>query len=169
MKRTVIVIGAAVLLIVVIRVGATQFGTAAIRSNQSTDLDAYWTAVSQTIADGDFDGYAATYHPDAILVNESQQTSYPISQALAGWKQGFDDTKAGKMTASVEFRFTRTLRDATTAHQTGIFHYSSTPTGGEINEYYVHLEALLVNQDGWKMMMEYQRQPATLEEWAAAE
>ena len=146
----------------------SPFAFAQVHPSPATDLDDYWADVSKTIAAGDFDGYAATYHPDAVLVNGSQNKSYPISTALAGWKQGFDDTKAGKMTARVEFRFTRTMRDETTAHQTGIFHYSSTPVGGEMSEYFVHFEALLVYRDGWKLMMEYQQHNATPKEWAAA-
>jgi hypothetical protein len=32
----------------------------------------------------------------------------------------------------------------------------------------VHFEALLLKMDRWLMLMEYQRQPATDEEWEAA-
>lgn len=133
------------------------------------ELDAYWAEVARTVVEGDFDGYAAAYHPDAVLVSEASSSSFPIAQALAGWKQGFDDTMAGRSAAGVEFRFTRRLNDATTAHETGIFHYYFQPTGGERVEMYVHFEALLVKNDGWKMIMEFQKNPATPEEWAAAE
>lgn len=134
-----------------------------------TELDAFWAEAARTVAEGDFDGYAATYHPDAVLVSLATGNSYPIAGALAGWKSGFDDTKAGKATAGVEFRFTQRLHDATTAHDTGIFHYWFAPTGGERSDAYVHFEGLLVKKDGaWKLVMEYQKQPATAEEWAAA-
>ena len=78
------------------------------------------------------------------------------------------DTAAGRVKASVEFRFTTRLHDETTAHETGVFHYSAIPAEGEATDQYVHFEALLINKDGWKMMMEYQQAPATPEEWAAA-
>jgi hypothetical protein len=96
----------------------TAFGTDDVGQ---ADLDAFWAELSRTVAEGDFEGYAATYHEDAVLVSGLSGTSYPISQALDGWKQGFVDTKAGKMRASVEFRFTQRLSDATTAHETGMF------------------------------------------------
>ena len=85
-------------------------------------LDAFWAELSRTVAEGDYEGYAATYHPDAVLVSGLARTSYPISRALVDWKQGFDDTKAGTIKAAVEFRFTQRISDATTAHETGIFH-----------------------------------------------
>ena len=88
----------------------------ALSQNRTAELDAFWAEVSRTVGEGDFEGYAATYHDDAILVSMSSQTSYPISQALDGWKQGFMDTQAGAMWASVEFRFTQRLSDETTAH-----------------------------------------------------
>ena len=132
------------------------------------DQDAFWAEVSRSVAEGDFEGYAATYHADAILVSGRSQTSYPISQALGGWKQGFMDTKAEKMKAGVEFRFTQRLNDESTAHETGIFHYWAHVEGGERSDSYIHFEALLVNKQGWKMMMEYQKAAATVEEWNAA-
>jgi len=138
-------------------------------SATSAELDAFWAEVSRTVAEGDFAGYAATYHADAILVSGARATSYPIASALRGWEQGFVDTSAGKTQASVEFRFTHRLNDETTAHETGIFHYTARPTGGELTEQYLHFEALLVRKDGWKMLMEYQKAPATEAEWAAAD
>ncbi len=139
---------------------------------RNAELNAYWEAVSATISSGDFEGYAATYHGDAVLVNGMSGTTYPIAQALAGWKQGFDDTRDGKVDASVAFRFSKRLGDETTAHETGIFHYTAKPpagvTGGpEAAEYFVHFQALLVKKDGWKLVMEYQIAAATSEEWAA--
>jgi len=120
------------------------------------------------VAEGDFEGYAATYHADAILVSGLSGTSYPISQALDGWKQGFLDTKAGEMTASVEFRFTQRITDATTAHETGIFHYSVVDADGQRTEQFIHFEGLLTKKGDWKMIMEYQKSLATREEWEAA-
>jgi ketosteroid isomerase-like protein len=136
---------------------------------RSAELDAFWAGVAGAVATGDFEGYSAAYHPDAILVNEAGGTSYPIAAALKGWEQGFDDTAAGRMKASVEFRFTKRLNDETTAYETGIFHYSAAPEEGDPVEQFLHFEALLVNKNGWKMMMEYQKAPATMEEWVASE
>jgi hypothetical protein len=132
------------------------------------DLDAFWAEVSRTVAEGDYEGYAATYHEDAILVSGLSETTYPISQALDGWKQGFVDTKAGKMKAGVEFRFTQRLSDATSAHETGMFHYAAVDPDGERTDQIIHFEALLIKKPGWKMMMEYQKSLATQEEWDAA-
>jgi ketosteroid isomerase-like protein len=137
----------------------------------STDieLDAFWAEISRTVAEGDFAGYAATYHSDAVLVSQSRGgVSIPIAKALDGWQQGFLDTQAGKTTANVIFRFTDRLHDETTAHETGIFHYTAKPADGEGADQYVHFEALLVRKGDWKMIMEYQKEPATEAEWNAA-
>ena len=88
------------------------------------ELDAFWAEASRTVLEGDFEAYAATYHADAVLVSGFSNNSYPIAQALDGWKQGFEDTRDGRMKASVEFRFTQRLHDETTAHETGMFRYS---------------------------------------------
>ncbi len=133
------------------------------------ELDAYWSQVSKTVAEGDFAGYGALYHPDAVLANETQAKSYPIATALEGWKSGFDDTKAGRIKASVSFRFTQRLNDETTAHETGIFHYAAIADDGKVSESYVHFQALLVKKSEWLMLMEYQKSTASLKEWNAAE
>lgn len=132
------------------------------------ELDAYWSEVSRTVAEGDFDGYAALYHPDAVLV-AGGSGSFPIAKALEGWKQGFDDTREGTATAGVEFRFTGRLNDETTAHDTGIFRYTLESEDTQEVVALVHFDALLVKKDGrWLMLMEYQKEPATDEEWDAA-
>jgi len=132
------------------------------------ELDAFWAEMSRTVEEGDFEGYGALYHPDAVLVMLTSG-SVPIENALAGWKQLFVDTQEGRAEASVEFRFTNRLNDATTAHETGIFRYSFKPADGEAQVAPVHFESLLVKKDGkWLMVMEYQKEPASDEEWAAA-
>ena len=131
------------------------------------ELDALWFEVSRSIKAGDFEAYKATCHEDGVLVSGSKKTSYPLSKALARWKKEFDDTKAGKMKASVEFRFRQRLGDETTAHETGIFLYTATNAEGKATQAYIHFEALLLKSEkkGWKVMMEYQKSETTKEEW----
>ncbi len=149
---------------------ALSFSLLLTDSNPTEEVDAFWAEVSLTVSEGDFEGYSATYHPDAILVNGMSETSYPISQALAGWKQGFDDTKAGEMKAGVEFRFSERLHSETTAHDTGIFRYFWQPEGEEMQYILIHFQGLLTKASGeWKMMMEYQISQATEEEWKGLE
>lgn len=133
-----------------------------------TELDAYWAEVARTVVEGDFEGYATLYHPDAVLVMVGSGT-VPISGALETWKQGFDDTREGRAVAGVEFRLTERLNDGSTAHETGMFRYTFESEGGDQQVALVHFEALLVKKDGkWLMVMEYQKEPATAEEWKAA-
>jgi hypothetical protein len=129
------------------------------------ELDAYWAKVSKAVREGDFEGYRDTCHEQGVLVSGSSQTSYPLSQALTRWKQGFLDTKAGNLKANVEFRFSKRLRSDTTAHETGMFLYTTENAEGERTKAYIHFEGLLVKRDGWKIMMEYQKSEATAKEW----
>ncbi|GAB5409273.1 MAG: hypothetical protein BalsKO_16380 [Balneolaceae bacterium] len=134
--------------------------------NSAQEVDEFWTEVSRTVSEGDFKDYSATFHEEAILVNGISGTSYPIADALAGWKKGFDDTKTGKMTASVEFKFTERFHSESTAFDTGIFKYSSQTKGGGEETVYIHFQGLLTKTSGeWKLMMENQISVAAEKEW----
>ena len=133
------------------------------------ELNHFWAEISRTVAAGDFEGYAATYHEDAVVVftTGENKTSVSIAKALANWKQGFSDTKAGKTVHNVTFRFSQRVGSETTAHETGIFAFQSADSTGKANpKQYVHFDALLVKRNGvWLMIMEYQKTKATEEEW----
>ncbi len=132
------------------------------------ELNAYWSEVSRAVREGDFEGYRATCHPEAVLVSGKARISYPLAKALVRWQAEFDATKAGTMKAEVVFRFSQRLGDATTAHETGIFRYSPTNAEAETKTEFVHFQALLVKKpEGWKILMEYQKSSATEEEWKA--
>jgi|TARA_B100000953_G_C17865262_1_gene372953 hypothetical protein len=130
------------------------------------ELDAYWAEVSRSVREGDFQGYKATCHEEGVLVSGTNNSSYPLSDALARWKKDFTATKEGKIKASVEFRFSQRIGDTTTAHETGIFLYSSGDPGENSKDEYIHFQALLVKRKGsWKIMMEYQKSKASQAEW----
>ncbi|SVA30837.1 uncharacterized protein METZ01_LOCUS83691 [marine metagenome] len=132
------------------------------------ELDAYWAEVSRAVREGDFEGYKATCHEKGVLVSGTKKTSYPLSEALVRWKKDFTATKAGKIKAKVEFRFSQRFGDETTAHETGIFLYSFTDPEGRWTQEHIHFQALLLKgKDGWKIMMEYQKSKAKKVEWDA--
>ena len=131
------------------------------------ELDVFWAEVSRTVREGDFEGYSATCHAEGVLVSGVKKISQPLSKALERWKHEFANTKAGKMKASVEFKFSQRMGDETTALETGIFLYSTVAPDGKVVKEYIHFEELLVKRDGWKVLMEYQKSKATSEEWDA--
>ena len=155
------------LCLLAVGLGALQLTPDSAGAQTVAELDAYWAEVARTVGEGDFEGYAALYHEDAILVSKFTNNSYPIAGALEEWEQGFIDTRAGASRARVRFRFSQRLNDGTTAHETGIFNYRLETASGDVTDQYVHFEALLVRKDGWKMVMEYQQSAATIEEWEA--
>lgn len=131
-------------------------------------LDAYWAEVSRAVTTGDFAAYEATCHPDGVLVSGSKKTTSPLADALKRWRKDFDATKRGDMKASVEFKFSQRLGDATTAHETGIFLYSATGPDGKQTQDYINFEALLLKRDGrWQIVMEYQKSNAAAAEFDA--
>ena len=131
-------------------------------------LDAYWGEVSRAVGTGDFVAYEATCHPEGVLVSGSKRTSSPLADALKRWKKEFDATKRGEMKASVDFKFSQRLGDATTAHETGMFLYSAVGSDGKETHDYIHFEALLVKRDDrWRILMEYQKSKGTRAEFEA--
>jgi len=130
------------------------------------ELDSTWTEMSRIVAEGDFAGLQAAYHPDAIFVSGSANKSYSMDKAFRRWQQDFADTKAGKMIAQVDFRLSVRSHDLNSAHETGMYHYFSIDESGKRNDYYVQLEALFVKKSGkWLMMMEFQKSPSTKAQW----
>ena len=136
-----------------------------------SELNRYWAELSRTVREGDFEGYKATYHKDAVCVFTTGQrkVSSPIDVQLELWKPGFVETKSGKTRNNVEFRFSQRVGSPTTAHETGIFYFTSLDKDGKVlSGGMVHFESLLVKQNGrWLAMMEYQKSKATQEEWNA--
>jgi ketosteroid isomerase-like protein len=134
-----------------------------------TELNHFWAEVSRTVHDGDFEGYKATYHEDAVVVftTGENKASLSIAKALVNWKQDFIDTKAGRTQNSVEFRFSQRVGDETTAHETGIFVFQSNDGSAKATpKQFIHFDALLVKRDNaWLLVMEYQKSKATEEEW----
>lgn len=139
-----------------------------VKDPRVAQLDTFWSEVSRSVGEGDFPAYKATCHPEGVLVSGIKKTSSPLSVALARWEKEFTATKSGEMKASVAFRFSQRLGDETTAHETGIFLYSSAGPDGKPNQEYIHFEVLLVKKDGhWMTLMEYQKSKASREEWDA--
>jgi len=137
------------------------------RAARLKELDAFWAEVSRTVREGDFEGYSATCHPTGVLVSGIKKMSQPLAKALARWRQDFTDTRSGKVKGRVAFRFAQRLGDDTTAHETGIFCYTSTDAQGQVRQEYIHFEELLVKNGRWQGLMEYQKSRATRAEWEA--
>ena len=135
------------------------------------ELDRYWGAYVQAVKEGDFEGLKALYHNDAVLVKAASviQTSVPIDTELVVWKKGLDKTKKGKQIAEVAFRFSQRIGNETTAHETGIFMFTTMDIKSKVKaKYLVHFEMLMLRErDGWYALMEHQKSGATQEEWDA--
>jgi len=150
--------------------GSTVSAEDEAETRRLAELDALYEEISRTVREGDFDAYAATCHPDAVLVNGIRKECYPLSQALERWEQEFIDTREGSRKSNVEFRFSERLGDETTAYETGMFLYEFQIGDEPLKQEYIHLEAMLLKaDDGWKIMLEYQKSVGTKEEWDALE
>jgi hypothetical protein len=130
------------------------------------ELDAYWTEVARCVNEGDFEAFKKTVHEDAILALGTRDRTVALSTAMLKWKVEFDDTKDGKIKARVVFRFSQRIGDKNTAHETGMFMYYQLNKEGKASTEYIHFEGLLIKKkDGWQIMMEYQKESGTKEEW----
>ena len=145
------------------------FLPACLTANEArlAELDRYWAEVSRAVNTGDFEAYKATCHEEGVLVSGVRGSSQPLAKALARWKPEFEATRSGHVKSRVEFRFSKRLNDEITAHETGIFLYSTTDAGGKTTREYIHFEGLLVRKDRWLILMEFQKAKATRAEWEA--
>ncbi|MBD81285.1 MAG: hypothetical protein CL840_20375 [Crocinitomicaceae bacterium] len=135
------------------------------------ELDQYWAELSRAVQAGDFEAYKNACHQEAVVVfaTGKKKFSLPISNALSDWKTGFDETRVGNVKSDVKFRFSQRIGSKTTAHETGIFYFSTSGFDGQVDsKYVIHFEALLIKQNGvWLMLMEYQKSHASEKEWEA--
>ena len=132
------------------------------------ELDVYWAEVSRAVREGDFEAYAHTIHEDGVLVIGTKEASQPLAEALKRWKTEFDQTKAGMMKASADFRFSQRWGDSTTAHEVGMLRYAQQVGDDPERVEYVHLRALLVKKGGkWLTVMENQAARGTKAAWDA--
>lgn len=153
-----------------VSINANASAMAADNEARLAELDRYWAEVARAVREGDFEGYKATCHNEGVLVSGEKKHSEPLSDALIRWEKDFASTKSGKLMATVEFRFSQRLSGSTTAHETGIFCYSTADSEGKRRDEYIHFEGLLVKKDGkWKILMEYQKSKASFDEWKALE
>lgn len=132
------------------------------------EVNAYWESVEKAVNTGDFRAYVDTIHKDGVIISGGKQSSYPLAQALERWEQDFVKTKSGKVKTQLKFRFSHRYGDPTTAHEAGIFAYTGQEPGKEPKTDYIWFEGLLTKKDGkWQMLMEYQKGPASEEDWKA--
>ena len=122
----------------------------------SAEIDAdVWNVVIATVAAGDLEGMAATYHPDAVLVNST--TTASIKKTLVRWGDGMAKAKREGTHSTVQFRFTRRQDGPDTAFETGMFALTETTAAGVSTTRYIPLECLLVKYNGhWRILMERQ-------------
>jgi len=139
-------------------------------TTRNPELDAYWAEVSRSVREGDFDAYVKTCHPEAVLISGIRGTTQPLTTALARWRKDFADTREGKVRGNVEFRFSKRIGDFTSAHEVGIFRYTTLSDNAPPKYDYMHLDAILVKRDGtWQILIENQLGLATEAEWNALE
>jgi len=142
-------------------------------SARIAELDLYWKKLNKAVMEGDLEGFENCFHEDAVIVFASgkNKTSVPISNALKFWKEAFKNTKEGKTSVNIEFRFSQRIGDETTAHESGIFINTFTDkSSGKSNRSIIPFEMLLIKRNNkWYSMMEYQKPYVTEKEWDALE
>ena len=140
-----------------------------VHAQVTTELDALWARVSQSVTTGDPDLYLSTYHPDAIFVSARRGITRTVAEDVEANRAVWNDTREGRARRSVAFRFTERLHGQASAHEVGIFRYASTEADGSTSVFLIHFEAALVKKNGvWLQLLELQTSDATEAEWEVA-
>ncbi|MGE3343306.1 MAG: hypothetical protein AB7L71_07705 [Vicinamibacterales bacterium] len=117
-----------------------------------------------TVASDDIAGMGRLYLPDAVLV--SPKATAPIKDTLERWGRDMIAAKAKGNRATVEFRFTQRLDNATTAFDSGLFKYTVIEKSGASRSNYYPFEMLLAKVNGqWRILMERQFAEVSQAEW----
>ncbi len=125
-----------------------------------------WSVISRAVKNANIDAMASTYHPDAVLVSDSE--TRPIRDALEGWGKGMKDSKENGNAARVAFRFSSRQDDEHSAFERGIFKYTSIDSSGNEEHLFMHFESLLVKKDDrWLYLMERQLEVTDEASWNA--
>ena len=133
---------------------------------QAQDADDVYIETTRTVEQADFDGMAAAYHKDAILV--SATGTKPIGDVMVRWRREGEANAAAGGTASVSFRFSSHQHGQATAFDKGIFKYWAQDKDGTRKTAMIHFEGLLIKRDGkWLWLMEHQMHAATQAQWDA--
>jgi len=128
------------------------------------NTDSLYEEIQRTVAEVDFSGMAAVYHPDAVLV--SARSTAAISDILPRWKAAGEKLQSDGGQASVAFRFTARQHNETSAFDSGIFRYATIDADGVEKATFVYFENLSVYRDGrWLTMMERQMAPTSESDW----
>lgn len=141
--------------------GASQ----APSSSSTQELDReIWSVLRATVAADDIAGMGAVYLPHAVLVSPKATT--PIKETLERWGRDMVAAKAKGNRATVEFRFTQRLDNATTAFDSGLFKYTVIEKSGARTDNYYPFEILLAKVNGhWRILMERQFAEVSQAEW----
>jgi hypothetical protein len=130
----------------------------------AANTDSLYAEIQRTVADVDFGGMAAVYHPDAVLV--SARSTVAISDIMPRWKAAGEKLQRDGGQASVAFRFTARQHNETSAFDSGIFRYATIDADGVEKATFVYFENLSVYRDGrWLTMMERQMAPTSESDW----
>jgi hypothetical protein len=135
------------------------------------EIDTFWADMSRAVKEGDFEGYKSNCSAKAVLVStmtENKKTEQ-MQTTFKRWEKGFEETKNGKRKDEVLFRFSQRIGNENTAHEIGIFHFTSKDKHGKILvEDFIHFESLLIKENNkWLILMEFQKSKASQKEWEA--
>jgi hypothetical protein len=150
--RRITTIAALTVLLTATSAGASQAPAAASTPELDREI---WSVLVATVADDDITGMGAVYFPNAVLVSPTGTTA--IKDTLERWGRDMAAAKAKGNRATVEFRFTQRLDNATTAFDAGLFKYTVIEKSGASSSKYYPFEILLAKTSGkWLILMERQ-------------
>jgi hypothetical protein len=140
--------------------------SATVLAQDQSPNDGLYREIIRTVLEADFDGMAATYHPDAVLVSRERTTA--ISEQMPRWREAGEAFANAGGRATVAFRFSSRVSGDASAFDAGIFRYAQITAEGEETASYLFFENLSVKKNGrWLTMMERQKELASEADWKA--
>lgn len=140
--------------------------SAPLAAQDQNPNDELYREIIRTVIEADFDGMAATYHPDAVLVSRERTTA--ISEQIPRWREAGEAFANAGGRATVAFRFSSRVSGDVSAFDAGIFRYAQITAEGKETASYLFFENLSVTKHGrWLTMMERQKELATEADWLA--
>ena len=150
----------------IILTGSFAIDLAAEEKIEAFGTDSLYEELIRAVVENDFDGMAAAYHKDAVLV--SPKGTALISNEIPRWRADGEKLKASGGRATLSFRFKKRQVDEATAFEQGIFRYGTIDAEGKESIAFAHFEDLNLLVNGkWHTIMERQIDVATEDEWNA--
>ncbi len=115
-----------------------------------------WRPFSAAYAARDADAYFALHTEDLVRVVSDLKTVQTPAQWRAATEAMFRQMTARREQVAIDFRFTERLVGADAASERGVYRFTITAPGGQVQRFYGRFHTVARRQQGrWKIALDY--------------